>query len=83
MTKEWTTLFVEWNTSTTGKHQERYIINDNEETGLFTWKPHTFVNKRGITIGGRVNRSRLLTGAINPLESYITGNINANTYPIL
>ena len=81
LTKEWTTLFVEWNTSPSGKKQGRYIINDNEETGVFTCKQSTDINENGITIGGRCDKSRLLTGAICALEIYTAENAKANSFP--
>ena len=81
LTREWTTVFVEWFISP-HKNQGMYIINDNETTGFFTCQKNLEgAEEVGISIGGRSDQSRSLTGAISALEIYTTVNTKEATLP--
>ena len=69
VTREWTTLFVEWYTSPE-INRGTYNINNNELTGEFTCQTPSMVEELKVSIGGRYDKTRLLTGAISALEIY-------------
>ena len=81
MTREWTTVFVEWFISP-HKNQGLYIINDNETRGVFTCqKKQGWLTPEFISIGCRSDQSRFLTGAISALEIYSNVHTEEATLP--
>ena len=66
---EWTTLLVEW--SNINNNQGAYILNNKKESGNFTCQDVAFMVSATLSIGGKIDETYLLKGAISALEIYV------------
>ena len=76
---EWITLLVEWSNINT--NEGWYILNNKKELGAFTCQDVGDLTSKIISIGGKIDGSHLLKGAISALEIYIGNNTRENGVP--
>ena len=66
---EWITLLVEW--SNINDNRGSYILNNKKELRTFNCQDVGFIVSGAMSIGGKLDGSQLLTGAISALEIYV------------
>ena len=76
---EWTTLLVEW--SNINGNRGTYILNDKKELGDFTCQDVYFMVSVILSIGGKIDGTHLLKGAISALEIYVGDKTRENCVP--
>ena len=76
---EWTTLLVEW--SNINDNHGTYILNDKKVLGDFTCQDVYFMISATLSIGGKIDGTHLLKGAISALEIYVGDKTRENCVP--
>ena len=75
---DWTTLLVEW--SNINDNRGVYILNNKEEV-VFTCQDVAFMASATLSIGGKIDETHLLKGAISALEIYVGEKTSESCVP--
>ena len=76
---EWTTLLVEW--SNINDNEGWYILNNKKVLGAFTCQDAGYIVSATVSIGGKLDGTHLLKGAISALEIYVGDKTHEDCVP--